>query len=75
MFDSESIDLSLRALSDDSVKDLLVALIEGKFTRLKKIGLEGNALSDVSVERIARALKTNRTVTEVLLVSPPICLL
>jgi hypothetical protein len=63
-------------LQDDDVKDLLDALIEGKFTRLKKICLFNNDLSDVSAERIARALKSNMTVTEVNLVSClSICLL
>jgi DNA-binding transcriptional ArsR family regulator len=70
-FDSESIVLRHRMLCDEDVKELLDALIEGKFTRLKTIDLLGNDLSDVSAERIARALKTNRTVTEVLLVSTP----
>ena len=63
-------------LQDDDVKDLLDALIEGKFTRLKKINLTANDLCDVSAVRIARALKSNMTVTEVDLVSClSICLL
>jgi hypothetical protein len=63
--------LSFRPLTDDGVKDLLDALIEGKFTRLKEINLAANALSDVSAERIARALKTkqNDTLTGLNLVS------
>ena len=63
--------MSFSLLTDDGVKDLLDALIEGKFTRLKEINLAGNHLSDVSAERIARALKTkqNDTVTEFNLVS------
>ena len=51
------------------MKDLLDALVEGKFTRLKEIRLGNNALSDVSAKRIAQALKTNDTVTDVDLVS------
>jgi hypothetical protein len=63
-------------LQDNDVKDLLDALIEGKFTRLKKIFLYDNDLSDVSAERIARALKSNMTVTEVeLVICLSICLL
>jgi hypothetical protein len=66
----------LGCLQDDDVKDLLDALIEGKFTRLKKINLTANDLCDVSAVRIARALKSNMTVTEVDLVSClSICLL
>ena len=75
-FDSEYIYWGLRSLTDDDLKDLLDALVEGKFTRLKEINLAGNPLSDVSAERIARALKSNMTVTEVNLVSClSICLL
>jgi hypothetical protein len=69
--DCEHWNLRCFRLQDDDVKELLDALIEGKFTRLKTINLYSNDLSDVSAERIARALKTNRTVTEVLLVSTP----
>jgi Ran GTPase-activating protein (RanGAP) involved in mRNA processing and transport len=69
--DCEHWNLSGFCLQDDDVKELLDALIEGKFTRLKTINLYSNDLSDVSAERIARALKTNRTVTKVLLVSTP----
>ena len=58
------------------MKDLLDALVQGKFTRVKTINLSSNNLSDVSVERIAQALKTNSTVTHVDLVSSlPIYLL
>ena len=69
--DCEHWNLDSFGLQDDDVKELLDALIEGKFTRLKTINLVGNDLSDVSAERIARALKTNRTVTGVILVSTP----
>ena len=75
-FDVERIDLHGNVLVDDDVKDLLDALVQGKFTRVKAINLRMNDLSDVSVERIAQALKTNSTVTHVDLVnSLPICLL
>ncbi len=74
--DCEHWHLVFACLQDDDVKDLLDALIEGKFTRLKEINLYNNALSDVSADRIAQALKTNDTVTEVVLVSClSICLL
>ena len=67
--DCEEIRLSDKCLNDDDVKDLLDALVQGKFTRVKTIQLVGHNLSDVSVERIAQALKTNSTVTHVDLVS------
>ena len=74
--DCEEICLSDKCLNDDDVKDLLDALVQGKFTRVKTIQLVGHNLSDVSVERIAQALKTNSTVTHVDLVSSlPIYLL
>ena len=74
--DCEEIRLSDKCLNDDDVKDLLDALVQGKFTRVKTIQLVGHNLSDVSVERIAQALKTNSTVTHVDLVSSlPIYLL
>ena len=74
--DCEEIRLSDKCLNDDDVKDLLDALVQGKFTRVKTIQLVGHNLSDVSVERIAQALKTNSTVTHIDLVSsPPIYLL
>ena len=73
--DCEEIRLSDKCLNDDDVKDLLDALVQGKFTRVKTIQLVGHNLSDVSVERIAQALKTNSTVTRVDLVSSlPNCL-
>ena len=72
----EEISLSDKCLNADDVKDLLDALVQGKFTRVKTIELSMNYLSDVSVERIAQLLKTNRTVTRVDLVSSlPIYLL
>ena len=75
-FNVERIDLHAQQLVDDDVRDLLDALVQGNFTRVKKIGLNMNDLSDVSVERIAQALKTNNTVTHVCLVSSlPIYLL
>ena len=74
--DCEEIRLSDKCLNDDDVKDLLDALVQGKFARVKTIQLDGHNLSDVSVERIAQALKTNSTVTHVDLVSSlPIYLL
>ena len=74
--DCEEIRLSDKCLNDDDVKDLLDALVQGKFTRVKTIQLVEHNLSDVSVERIAQALKTNSTVTHVDLVSSlPIYLL
>ena len=66
--DCEHWHLSGGCLQDDDVKDLLDALIHGKFTRLKEIWLTSNELSDVSAERIAQGLKTNRTVTQISLV-------
>ena len=75
-FNVERIDLHSQQLVDDDARDLLDALVQGKFTRVKKIELNMNDLSDVSVERIAQALKTNSTVTHVDLVSSlPIYLL
>ena len=87
-FDSETIELgnfftgpggALRQrspLGDAGVKDLLDALVQGKFTRIKTIGVYMGGVSDVSVERIAQALKTNSTVTDINLVSSlPIYLL
>jgi hypothetical protein len=75
-FNVERIDLHAQQLVDDDVRDLLDALVQGKFTRVKTIQLVGHNLSDVSVERIAQALKTNSTVTHVDLVSSlPIYLL
>ena len=75
-FGDERIYLPLQQLEDDGVKDLLDALVQGKFTWVETINLSGNNLSDVSVERIAQALKTNSTVTHVDLVSSlPIYLL
>ena len=75
-FNVERINLYGQQLVDDDVKDLLDALVQGKFTRVKTIQLVGHNLSDVSVERIAQALKTNSTVTHVDLVSSlPIYLL
>jgi hypothetical protein len=79
-FDSETIPIGFAeslpfigpfqpVLGDDGVKDLLDALVQGKFTRVKTVILVFNNLSDVSVERIAQALKTNSTVTHVELVS------
>ena len=74
--DCEEISLSDKCLNADDVKDLLDALVQGKFTRVKTIEMSANNLSDVSVERIAHALKTNSTVTLVDLVSSlPISLL
>ncbi len=64
----EEISLSDKCLNADDVKDLLDALVQGKFTRVETINLSKNNLSDVSVERIAQALKTNSTVTRVDLV-------
>ena len=87
-FDSETLELGIfctgpdgalsqrSPLCDAGVSDLLDALVQGKFTRVKTMQLFGNDLSDVSVERIAQALKTNSTVTHVDLVSSlPIYLL
>ena len=75
-FDVERINLHGQQLVDDDVKDVLDALVQGKFTRVKTIQLVGHNLSDMSVERIAQALKTNSTVTHVDLVSSlPIYLL
>ena len=87
-FDSETISLGIyftgpdgalgqRApLCDAGVKDLLDALVQGKFTRVETIDVHMGGVSDVSVERIAQALKTNSTVTHVDLVSSlPISLL
>ena len=74
--DCEEIRLSDKCLNDDDVKDLLDALVQGKFTRVETINLSTNNLSDVSLERIAQLLKTNSTVTNVDLVSSlPIYLL
>ena len=71
-----SVCLVRQDLVDDDVKDVLGALVQGKFTRVKTMQLFGNNLSDVSVKRIAQALKTNSTVTHVDLVSSlPIYLL
>ena len=71
-----SVCLVRQDLVDDDVKDVLDALVQGKFARVKTIQLVGHNLSDVSVERIAQALKTNSTVTHVDLVSSlPIYLL
>jgi hypothetical protein len=75
-FDEERIFLREHQLHDDDVKDLLDALVQGKFTQVKTIEMSANNLSDVSLERIAQALKTNSTVTLVDLVSSlPIFLL
>ena len=72
----EEISLSDKCLNADDLKDLLDALVQGKFTRVETINLSSNNLSDVSVERIAQLLKTNSTVTRVDLVSSlPIYLL
>ncbi len=68
-FGDKFIDLALKRSEDDDVKDLLDALVQGKFTRVETINLSTNNLSDVSVERIAQLLKTNSTVTRVDLVS------
>ena len=71
-----SVSMTCQNLVDDGVKDVLDALVQGKFTRVTRIQLFENNLSDVSVERIAQALKTNSTVTHVDLVSSlPIYLL
>jgi hypothetical protein len=87
-FDSETIELGIcftgpggalsnrSPLGDAGVKDLLDALVQGKFTRVKKINVCMGGVSSVSVERIAQFLKTNSTVTHVDLVSSlPIYLL
>ena len=68
-FNCASIELSGHSLRDDDVKDLLDALVQGKFTRVNNINLNTNCLSDVSAERIAHVLKTNSTVTSLHLVS------
>jgi hypothetical protein len=80
-FDSETIQLGIfftgpggasnqrSPLGDAGVKDLLDALVQGKFTRVKTIDAFMSDVSDVSVERIAQALKTNSTVTDINLVS------
>jgi len=87
-FDSETINMGIcftgpdgavsqrSPLCDAGVQDLLDALIQGKFPRVKTIYVHMGGVSDVSVERIAQALKTNSTVTHVDLVSSlPIYLL
>ena len=68
-FDCTSIELDGHSLRDDDVKDLLDALVQGKFTRVNEIDLTMNCLSDVSAELIAQFLKTNSTVTSLHLVS------